>query len=192
MSVNSQLLIVLALIVSSAIALTLTAGRLAPPVKKASFREFVELRERLYSDKSIFLNFEVEVIAEEHVVEVCVENGCRRIVVTETWIVAPVDSSPCIPVENFERRKELYSLYSNGTHTAICTGVYIEAEGDEVIITYVKPVCTGVTHKLVLYEERIDEIVVYVQEASILIDGGKVAVFSGFKKIRIRQVTLTF
>jgi len=188
---NSQMLVVLALLISSMLALALATTRLAFETGKIDFRDVVELRERLCFDRSVFVNFKVFVFKEKHVLEICVENGCRRITIAEARIIAPISSSPLIKPVDFRERRELFALYSNGTHAGIYTGVQLEFTDGELIITYIEPERIGSTQRLVLSRELIDDIVIYVEDATILIDGEKIAVVNGFKKIRIRKVVLS-
>ncbi len=186
---NSQVILV-ALVISSIIALTLATTRLAPRTGEASFRDIIELRERLCSDRSVFINFEVFVARKDHLLEICVESGCRRITVTETWVIAPVSSSPIIKPEDFAKRGELFALHSNGTHAGISTGIQFEFTKEGVIVTYVEAKRIGKTRKLVLSKEVVDELAIYVENASILLDGKEIAVINGFNKIKVRKVVL--
>jgi len=189
MSINSQVILI-ALVISSLIALTLATTRLAPRTGEASFRDIIELRERLCSDRSVFINFEVFVTKRDHLLEICVESGCRRITVTETWIITPVSSSPIIKPEDFAKRGELFALYSNRTYAGMSTGIQFEFTDEEVVVTYVEAKRIGKTRKLILSKEVVDELVIYVENASILLDGKEIAIINGFSKIKIKKVVL--
>lgn len=186
---NSQVILI-ALVISSLIALTLATTRLAPRTGEASFRDVIELREKLCSDRSVFINFEVFVTKRDHLLEICVESGCRRITVTETWIITPISSSPIIKPEDFAKRGELFALYSNRTYAGMSTGIQFEFTDEEVVVTYVEAKRIGKTRKLILSKEVVDELIIYVENASILLDGKEIAVINGFSKIKIKKVVL--
>ena len=186
---NYIVLIIAAIMISSIIVFSAVVHRISFRAVEVNFDDILCLYDKLRYGDSVTLNYDVYVREKKHILSICFENGCKDIPLFETIISIRSSNLPEYG-NNSLLCNDYFNFYTNRTHAILNSCIFIKEHDHTIVVYYVKPFREGRYSRLIFSESRVDYVVLYVQNAKLLIDDVEVVEVSGFSIVELRQVLL--
>jgi len=176
---NYVMLIILAIVVSSIIVLAFVMPRLHENVAKFKFEYAYKLKDTLLSEGGFTLSENVYVDVKP--LTVCISGITLKL--TRVYIIFRVDNSPIL-----EPSLSSWSVWGNGTHAGIASGITVSDNGIVVKITYINST-TGYTRHVHLSGGVSIEKILYIENGKVF-SGEAIYEWRGYRIVQICSYNL--